>query len=125
MTFPSSAPRNGHEHGYVRNLAAPQPPQPLFTIKGLAAFLAVGVPTIRDWVAAGTGPTVIRVGGQLRWRPEDVQQWLDAHVVGGETRCAYNLTDRQRDALAVLAHLDEDADWKPGAQTPEETHRTR
>jgi len=43
---------------------------------GLAEYLDVPVPTIRDWRTDGKGPCAIRVGGRVRFAVSDVLRWL-------------------------------------------------
>lgn len=52
--------------------------EPLFSSDDLAELLGVPVLTVRKWRAQGTGPKFIRIGKYVRYRPEDVQAWLDA-----------------------------------------------
>lgn len=49
----------------------------LLTVEQLAARLQVPVGTVRKWRAQGTGPKGIRVGRFVRYRPADVDAWLD------------------------------------------------
>lgn len=49
----------------------------LMTVKDLADKLVVPVATIYQWRCRGSGPQGIRVGRHLRYRPEDVEAWLD------------------------------------------------
>lgn len=52
--------------------------EPLLTIKELAARLQVGVSTLYRWRSDGKPlPPAIRLGGAVRWRPEDVDAWIE------------------------------------------------
>jgi predicted DNA-binding transcriptional regulator AlpA len=53
------------------------PIAPLWTADDVAAFLRVPVQTLYSWRTQRRGPRARRVGKYLRYRPEDVQQWLD------------------------------------------------
>lgn len=53
-------------------------PEPLWGVQDVAAFLQVPVMTIYHWRRTDYGPTGIRVGRYVRYRPEDVRAWLDA-----------------------------------------------
>jgi predicted DNA-binding transcriptional regulator AlpA len=54
--------------------------EPLISPKQLAAWLSVSPNTMRQWVARGPEadllPRMIRVNGQVRFRPADVRTWL-------------------------------------------------
>lgn len=57
--------------------------QPLLTDRDVAAVLAVRPDTVRRWAACGWLPSV-RLGGRLlRFRAEDVQQWIQAQASSG------------------------------------------
>lgn len=43
----------------------------------VADYLGVPVATLYAWRHRGCGPLSIKVGRHLRWRPEDVEEWLD------------------------------------------------
>lgn len=43
----------------------------------VAEYLGVSVKRLYDWRYRGVGPHAIRVGGTLRYRWSDVEQWLD------------------------------------------------
>jgi hypothetical protein len=59
------------------------PDEPLINQKQLASWLSVSPNTMRQWVArgpeAGLVPRMIRVNGQVRFRPRDVRAWLIEH----------------------------------------------
>ncbi|MGH9117912.1 MAG: helix-turn-helix domain-containing protein [Acidimicrobiales bacterium] len=49
----------------------------LWTIDDVAAFLRVPVTTVYDWRYRGNGgPPAYKIGGTLRFDPDDVRQWL-------------------------------------------------
>lgn len=50
---------------------------PLLTPQELADRLNVPLNTVRKWRSIRTGPPVLKVGRHLRYRPEDVQAWLN------------------------------------------------
>lgn len=57
--------------------------QPLLTDRDVAAVLAVRPDTVRRWAACGLLPSV-RLGGRLlRFRAEDVQQWIQGQTSPG------------------------------------------
>jgi excisionase family DNA binding protein len=43
----------------------------------LAEYLDVPLRTVYVWRSVGTGPQGIRVGKHVRYRPADVDRWLD------------------------------------------------
>jgi excisionase family DNA binding protein len=49
----------------------------LLSIQELADYLDVPVETVRTWRANRTGPRGIRVGRHVRYRPSDVELWLN------------------------------------------------
>lgn len=56
------------------------PPQ-LLTIAEVAEWLSVSTDTLTRLRRAGEGPRTVRVGGQWRYRPDDVTAWLNAQPV--------------------------------------------
>ncbi|MCK9878253.1 helix-turn-helix domain-containing protein [Frankia sp. Ag45/Mut15] len=54
-------------------------PRRLWKIDDLAEYLGVSVDTIYKWRTNRYGPKAARIGKHLRWRPEDVEAWLDEH----------------------------------------------
>jgi len=49
----------------------------LLGIPELSAYLGVPVSTLYVWRTHGEGPRGIKVGRHVRYRPEDVEQWLE------------------------------------------------
>lgn len=54
----------------------------LWTPEELAEYLGVTLHCIYSWSSRGGGPRVLRVGGRLRYRPDDVDAWLDRATDG-------------------------------------------
>ena len=49
----------------------------------LACVYQVSVGTVRKWRYKGLGPRYIKLGGSVRYRPEDVRAYLSASPTGG------------------------------------------
>lgn len=49
----------------------------LWTPEELADYLGVTLHCVYAWSSRGGGPNVVRVGARLRYRPDDVEAWLD------------------------------------------------
>jgi excisionase family DNA binding protein len=49
----------------------------LWTLEELAEYLGVTLHCVYAWSSKGRGPRVLRVGARLRYRPADVDEWLD------------------------------------------------
>ena len=49
----------------------------LLSPEEVAAFLGVPVKTLYQWRYKGGGPRGLRVGRHLRYRPADVERWLE------------------------------------------------
>jgi len=50
---------------------------PLLKVAEVAEYLGVPVQTLYDWRMRKRGPKAVKVGRHLRYRPEDVERWLD------------------------------------------------
>lgn len=55
---------------------------PLLTIDQAAEYLAIPKATIYTWRTrrAGFGPRAVKIGGSLRYRRSDLDQWIAAHI---------------------------------------------
>lgn len=47
-------------------------PDPLLTVKEVAAIIGVSVPTIWRWTRAGTIPMPVKLGGMSRWPRSEI-----------------------------------------------------
>jgi predicted DNA-binding transcriptional regulator AlpA len=56
----------------------------LLDVHDLSRILGIPEPTLYGWRTHGKGPEGIRLGRHLRYRPQDVQAWLDAQARGGD-----------------------------------------
>ena len=52
----------------------------LLTITEVADLLRVPVATLRYWRHRDTGPRSFRIGRHVRYRPEDVEQWIQRQL---------------------------------------------
>jgi predicted DNA-binding transcriptional regulator AlpA len=50
----------------------------------VAERAAVSVATVRRWRLLGQGPRFLKLIASVRYRPEDVEAWLDSRPTGGE-----------------------------------------
>jgi len=57
--------------------------EPLLTPHDVAEFLGVPVKTLANWRSARSGPLFLRVGAHVRYRPADVQSWLEQQAAAG------------------------------------------
>lgn len=75
-------PRELHVEADTRR---PIPDEALISIPELADWLGVSVHAVKKWCtrgpASGQVPRMLRVNGQIRFRPQDVREWLDSKVV--------------------------------------------
>ncbi len=53
---------------------------PLLTAEELADFFGVPLTTVYAWNHKGTGPRRIRIGKHVRYRPEDVEAWVEGQA---------------------------------------------
>lgn len=56
----------------------------LLTMNELAEYLGVRKKRLYEWSSSGIGPTPIKVGGGLRYRPSNVDRWLDGQAKWGD-----------------------------------------
>jgi predicted DNA-binding transcriptional regulator AlpA len=48
----------------------------------VAAYLKIGVASVRRWRLLRTGPKFVKIGAAVRYRREDVEKWLSFVVRG-------------------------------------------
>lgn len=48
----------------------------LWSVQDVSEYLGVTVWTVYSWRSAGTGPPGRRLGRRLRYRPQDVRDWV-------------------------------------------------
>ncbi|MCU0271096.1 MAG: helix-turn-helix domain-containing protein [Acidimicrobiales bacterium] len=54
------------------------PPERLWTIADVAGHLGVSERTVRTWQRK-YGLPHLRIGGTIRFRPEEIRAWVDRH----------------------------------------------
>ncbi len=52
----------------------------MFDTKGAADFLQLSWHTLNDWRSKGRGPRFVKLGGAVRYRRQDLEDWLDSRV---------------------------------------------
>lgn len=55
--------------------------EPLLTDKGVSAMTGIPEGTLRNYRYLGTGPAYVKIGGHVRYKPCDVDAWIDGHTV--------------------------------------------
>jgi predicted DNA-binding transcriptional regulator AlpA len=54
-------------------------PQRLLNERQVADSCAISVLTLRKWRTEGRGPRYVKIGTLVRYRPEDVDAWIESH----------------------------------------------
>jgi excisionase family DNA binding protein len=65
----------------------------LWTVRDVARYLGVPTATIYSWRSRGEGPPGFRVGKHLRFRPSEVEAWLEAHREDASGSCLVRVED--------------------------------
>ena len=52
-----------------------------FTVNEVAAKLQLSKATLNRWRVTGEGPKFLKLGGAIRYRETDVNDWLEGHLV--------------------------------------------
>jgi excisionase family DNA binding protein len=56
--------------------------EPLMSLPEVAAWLNVSVKTMYNWHARGQGPRGVKLGKGIRYRGEDVRQYIESAFSG-------------------------------------------
>ena len=78
----------------------------LLTSDEAAEVLRVPVATLRTWRSRrrGYGPPAVHLGGNIRYRPEDLLAWIDAHTENGDGDLPDDLEGHRRGANPPPEH---------------------
>jgi len=57
--------------------------QPLGSPAEVAEYLGVPEPTLRQWRRVGDGPRYFSIRRHIRYRWQDVEEWLERRAKGG------------------------------------------
>jgi predicted DNA-binding transcriptional regulator AlpA len=60
--------------------------KPFLDEKQLATTLNISVASARRWRLLRQGPKFLKIGSSVRYRPEDIDAWLDSRPTGGEPK---------------------------------------
>lgn len=58
-----------------------EPVEQLLTQKEVAALLCLHPTTLKVWIHKGKGPKYSRIGGAIRYRPEDIQAFINEGLI--------------------------------------------
>ena len=61
-------------------------PQRLLNERQVADSCAISVLTLRKWRTEGRGPRYVKIGTLVRYRPEDVDAWIESHEAQSSAR---------------------------------------
>jgi predicted DNA-binding transcriptional regulator AlpA len=64
-------------------MATPSTLEALLTEHDVARIAGVSVATLRRWRLSGVGPKCLKVGVLVRYRPEDLQAWIETRPTRG------------------------------------------
>ncbi|WP_179427459.1 helix-turn-helix transcriptional regulator [Spelaeicoccus albus] len=64
----------------MQTLREPMTIYPLLTVDDLAAYLSKPKATFYAWRTRQLDPRAVRIGGNIRYRWEDVEAWIDQHI---------------------------------------------
>ena len=59
-------------------------PESLLTETDISKHLRVSVACVRRWRLERRGPRFLKIGSLVRYKPEDVEEWINGRPTGGE-----------------------------------------
>jgi excisionase family DNA binding protein len=72
----------------VKPAASEQNSGPLMSLPEAAAYLDMTVPTLYNWRHRGIGPASLRIGGRVKYRQTDLDDWIAAQAEAEADRIA-------------------------------------
>jgi excisionase family DNA binding protein len=69
---------------------------PLLTARQVSEALSVSPETVLRWTRRGELPAIRLPSGAIRYRPDDLNVWLDEHATAAPGRGSANHPDRRR-----------------------------
>jgi predicted DNA-binding transcriptional regulator AlpA len=60
-------------------------PENLLNEHDVARVTALSVASVRRWRLFGQGPQYLKIGAAVRYKPQDLEAWLESRPVGGGT----------------------------------------
>jgi predicted DNA-binding transcriptional regulator AlpA len=66
--------------------------QTLITDEQLEAMYGIKRKTLANWRVKGLGPSFVKIGAAVRYRPEDVQAWIDSRVFSSTSMYRQRMT---------------------------------
>ncbi len=76
-TAPPGLEPSPTENRVARRARQFDPAAALMSPQDLADYLSVPIGTVYRWNHVGSGPPALSVGRHVRYRPEEVEAWLD------------------------------------------------
>jgi len=70
-------------------------PDSLLTEMEVSMHLHVSVACMRRWRLERRGPRFVKIGSLVRYKPQDVEAWINARPTGGEGEPRKLETDRR------------------------------
>jgi len=64
-------------------MAIPNKLEELLTEHDVARITGLSVASVRRWRLFGQGPTYLKLGAAVRYKPEDISAWLESRPTGG------------------------------------------
>ncbi|WP_084404752.1 helix-turn-helix domain-containing protein [Pseudovibrio sp. Ad13] len=52
----------------------------MITEAAAADYLGISIRTIQAWRVRGGGPSYVKMGKSVRYRPSDIQNWIESHL---------------------------------------------
>jgi predicted DNA-binding transcriptional regulator AlpA len=57
----------------------------LLNERDVSRIIGLSVASVRRWRLLRQGPRYLKLGSAVRYRPEDISEWLRSRPTGGET----------------------------------------